>query len=269
MKAEDFLKSLHGVDNKFIDEADEYNLEKGPGRKYRYLFPAVLSAAAVILIISANNYPNLHNSKSYRVDNSIAEMTIYSYSSENTVNTSVSSTIVSETYINNSVDITSAVSCDNDFTVSEQIDTIVPEKVISKTEAFEAQFITEPNSVPLTEKTETFTSYASSDLKSQISPPPRPDPWVTTEPLIIPDIFYDAEKKHMMIYQAEAECEKVGQKTGTEKLMFYSEKYEEEFLYDIYSVIDSCNQNLVIIKISDRYYIYKKSFFETDKEEEP
>jgi len=62
---------------------------------------------------------------------------------------------------------------------------------------------------------------------------------------------------------------KVGQKTGAEKLVFYSEKYEEELLYDIYSVIDSGNPNIVIIKINDGYYIYKKSFFETDKEEEP
>jgi len=39
-----------------------------------------------------------------------------------------------------------------------------------------------------------FTIDVSSDSESQMSLPPQPDPWITAEPSIIPDIFYDAEK---------------------------------------------------------------------------
>lgn len=282
MKAEEFLKVLNEIDNKFIDEADEYNSENNKPvsvteNKYRYSALIAVSAAAFTLVISANYFIRFNDSNNYEAEIMMTETN--SYSSENTCNAfSAEESSVSEdadkTIGNSQVSFTS---------VSGQEKIVISEILIPDTGVLEETDITEPVSapvneetgitksvsVPVTEKTditEIFTSDAGSNPETQIPPPPVPNPVVTTVPSIIPDIFYDADKKYKMIYQKEAGYENTGQKTGTEKLVFYTERGEEEFIYDIYSVPDN-DENLIIIRIRDRYYMYTKIINKTDGEE--
>lgn len=184
----------------------------------------------------------------------------------------------------------------SDTEVFEETDVTVPSivTVTPETEMTESvtvsitekSEITEPVSVSFTEKTnitENFTSevssdsqisppppdvftYVSSASESEIPPPPAPNPGEVTAPSIIPDIFYSADRKYIMLYQQESEYEKTGQKVSAEKLVFYSEKGEEGYVYDIYSVPDN-DGNLIAVRIGDRYYIYKRIVNVKDKGE--
>lgn len=296
MKAEEFLKILNGIDSKFIDEADEYNSENNKSvsvteNKYRYLALIAVSAAAFTLVVSANYFIRFNDRNNYEAEIMVTETN--SYFSENTCSTfSAEESSVSEdadkTIGNIQISFTS-VSRQEEFVISE---TLIPDTGVFEetdiTELFSAPVntetditepvsssvneetgITESVSAPVTEKTditEIFTSDAGSTSETQIPSPPVPNPVVTTVPSIIPDIFYDADKKYKMIYQKEAGYENTGQKTGTEKLVFYTERGEEEFIYDIYSVPDN-DENLIIIRIRDRYYMYTKIINKTDEEE--
>lgn len=268
MKAEEFLKILNGIDSKFIDEADEYNSENNKSvsvteNKYRYLALIAVSAAAFTLVVSANYFIRFNDRNNYEAEIMVTETN--SYFSENTCSTfSAEESSVSEdadkTIGNSQIPFTS---------VSRQEEFVISETLIPDTGVFEETDITELFSAPVnteTDITEIFTSDADSTSETQIPPPPVPNPVVTTVPSIIPDIFYDADKKYKMIYQKEAGYENTGQKTGTEKLVFYTERGEEEFIYDIYSVPNN-DENLIIIRIRDRYYMYTKIINKTDEEE--
>lgn len=274
-------------------------------KESKYIALIVLSAASVALIVSVNHFTDFHDSNNYEAENMITETSSY-YSESSSNTSAVTGLSVSENNDKTTGSISGFVTSVSGKTETEiyisdtdvfeetkltahSIVPVTPETKMTESvtaSITEKSEITVPVSVSVTEKTDNtedftsevssdsqippppdvFTSYVSSAYESEIPPPPVPNPGEITAPSIRPDIFYSADRKYIMLYQEELEYEKTGQKVSAEKLVFYSEKGEEGYVYDIYSVPDN-DGNLIAVRIGDRYYIYRRTINIKDKGE--